>query len=182
VNAVVRKEDGRYVGENTDGRGFVRALQALIKPAGKTVPVFGAGGAARAVAVEMALAGAARITVVNRGGEHDEALAALLNEHTLAAADYLPWIERLRVPLEADIIINNTSVGLYPSLDAKLDVVMASLRPRMVVADGIPDPPRTRWIHDAETRGCPVMDGLAMLVEQGLTATKYSTGIDADVL
>ena len=54
------------------------------------------------------------------------------------------------VPDEADIVINNTSVGLYPEVDARLDVDVDSLKPQMVVADGIPNPPRTRWIRDAK--------------------------------
>jgi shikimate 5-dehydrogenase len=65
VNTVVLRGD-KYIGENTDGRGFVHAMQDIIDPSGKMVVIFGAGGAARAVAVEMALAGAAHICVVNR--------------------------------------------------------------------------------------------------------------------
>ena len=65
VNCVVRTGD-RLVGENTDGKGFVEGLRRLRDPAGTSVVVFGAGGAARAIAVEMALAGASRFTVVNR--------------------------------------------------------------------------------------------------------------------
>jgi shikimate dehydrogenase len=167
VNTVVRRE-GQYIGENTDGRGFVNALRKVIDPEEKTVIIFGAGGAARAVAVEMALAGAARISVVNRSRQNGEELARLLNEKTPASAEWMPWQERFRVPSEADIAINNTSVGLYPHVDERLDVDTDSLMSHMVVADGIPNPPRTHWIRDAETRGCRVMDGLEMLVNQAL--------------
>jgi shikimate dehydrogenase len=180
VNTVVRRE-GQYIGENTDGRGFVNALRKVIDPEEKTVIIFGAGGAARAVAVEMALAGAARISVVNRSRQNGEELARLLNEKTPASAEWMPWQERFRVPSEADIAINNTSVGLYPHVDERLDVDTDSLMSHMVVADGIPNPPRTHWIRDAETRGCRVMDGLEMLVNQGVIGIKYWTGIDADV-
>jgi shikimate dehydrogenase len=180
VNTVVRRDD-RYIGENTDGRGFVSALRNLIDPAGKTVVLFGAGGAARAVAVEMSLAGAAQISVVNRDRKRGEELARLLNDKTAAKAEAVAWTKQYRVPDAADIVINNTSVGLYPDVEARLDVDVDSLKPHMVVADGIPNPPRTRWIRDAEARGCRVMDGLAMLVAQGIIAIKYWTGIDADV-
>jgi shikimate dehydrogenase len=179
VNTVVRRED-RFIGENTDGRGFVTALRKIIEPRGKTVVLFGAGGAARAVAVEMALAGATRILVVNRNRTRAEELAGLLNEKTATTAEALVWPKQYRIPDTADIIINNTSVGLYPDVDARLDVDIDSLKPHMVVADGIPNPPRTRWIRDAEARGCPVMDGLAMLIAQGIIGIKYWTGIDAD--
>src|SRR5215218_9714824 len=68
VNCAVRR-DGAYVGENTDGQGFLTALRSVTDPRGKSVVVFGAGGAARAIAVEAALAGARRVTIVNRGPE-----------------------------------------------------------------------------------------------------------------
>jgi shikimate dehydrogenase len=145
------------------------------------VVIFGAGGAARAVAVEMALAGAAHISVVNRNTRRGEELAQLLNDKTPATAKGIPWTERFRVPGEADIVINNTSVGLYPHVDERLDVDADSLQPHMVVADGIPNPPRTLLIRDAEARGCRVMDGLEMLVNQGVIGIKYWTGVDADV-
>jgi shikimate dehydrogenase len=180
VNTVVLRDD-KYIGENTDGRGFVHGLQAIIDPSGKTVVIFGAGGAARAVAVEIALAGAAQITIVNRNRRRGEELARLLNDKTPAGATGLPWTEQFRVPPEADIVINNTSIGLYPHVDERLEVDIDSLQPSMVVADGIPNPPRTQWIRNAEARGCRVMDGLAMLVNQGVLGIKYWTGIDPDV-
>src|SRR5512142_1631569 len=77
VNCVVRRGD-RLVGENTDGKGFLEALRPLRDPAGARVLVLGAGGAARAVAVELALAGARALTIVNRTRARGEALAALL--------------------------------------------------------------------------------------------------------
>jgi len=180
VNTVVRR-DGQYIGENTDGRGFVNALRKFIDPAGKTVIIFGAGGAARAVAVEMALAGAAHISVVNRSRHSGEELARLLIDKTPTPAEWIPWKERFCVPSQADIVINNTSVGLYPHVDERLDVDTDSLLSHMVVADGIPNPPRTHWIRDAEAQGCRVMDGLEMLINQGIIGIKYWTGIDADV-
>ena len=180
VNTVVRR-NGKYIGENTDGRGFVRAMRDIVDPSGKMVVIFGAGGAARGVAVEMALAGATRISVINRDRRRGEELARLLNDKTTATSEWMPWTKRFRVPSDADIVINNTSVGLYPHVDERLDVDADSLRPHMVIADGIPNPPRTHWIRDAETRGCRVMDGLAMLVNQGVIGIKYWTGVDADV-
>src|SRR5512140_458181 len=77
VNCVVRRGD-RLVGENTDGKGFVESLRRLRDPAGARVLVLGAGGAARAVAVELALSGAAAITVVNRTPARGQALVELL--------------------------------------------------------------------------------------------------------
>ena len=75
----------KYIGENTDGRGFVCGLSQVIDPAGKAIVIFGVGGAARTVSVELALAGASRIFVVNRGQERGQQLVTLLLEKTLAA-------------------------------------------------------------------------------------------------
>lgn len=179
VNCVVRR-DGRFIGENTDGRGFLTALRTVVDPAGKSLVVLGAGGAARAITVEAALAGASAITIVNRDPARGREIVALLNERTPARAAFVGWNGTYRVPDGTDIVVNATSVGLAPDLDARLDLDPDSLRPEMVVADVIPNPPRTRLIRDAADRGCPVLDGLGMLVNQGVLGIRYWTGIDPD--
>ncbi len=179
VNCVVRRGD-RYVGENTDGKGFLASLSEVIDPAGMSVVMFGAGGAARAVSVELALAGARSITVVNRDAARGQGVVDLLNERTQTRADLVEWKSTYRVPESAAIVINATSVGLYPDVDARLDLDIGSLQPGMVVADITPNPPRTRLIADAQQRGCRVIDGLGMLVNQGVIGMKYWTGVDAD--
>ncbi|MER5172813.1 shikimate dehydrogenase [Thioclava kandeliae] len=179
VNTIVRDGD-RLIGENTDGRGFVAALKSVVDPAGKFVVLFGAGGAARAVAVEMALAGAARITVVNRTAGRGRAVVDLLNRRTDTQASYAPWDGTFVVPAGTDIVIHATSVGLYPDIDAMPDIDTDSLTPEMVVADGIHNPPLTRLLQAAKDRGCKTVDGLGMLVQQGVIGVKYWTGLDVD--
>ena len=179
VNTIVRRGD-ELIGENTDGQGFVQSLRQVVDPAGKSAVIFGAGGAARAVAVELALAGAAQICIVNRGRERGAALADLLARHTSAAARYLPWEGRFRVPSDTDLVIHATSVGLYPHVDDVPDIDLDSLLPHMVVADGIHNPPLTRLLRAAKLRGCQVADGLGMLVNQGVIGIKHWTGLDAD--
>ena len=179
VNCAVLR-DGRLIGENTDGKGFLKSLREIADPAGKQVLVFGAGGASRAICVELALAGADRITVVNRGKARGEELVKLVDTNTSAKAEFLPWSSSFRIPGETDIIVNATSIGLYPDIDARLDIDPASLPPGLVVADIIPNPLRTRLIEDAQARGCVVLDGLGMLVNQGIINIKYWTGVDAD--
>jgi shikimate dehydrogenase len=179
VNCVVRRE-GRFIGENTDGQGFLTALRTVVDPAGKSFVMFGAGGAARAIAVESALAGAAAITIVNRDPGRGGELAALLNEQTQARADLVVWDGDYSVPGDIDIVVNATSIGLFPDVDARIAVEPDSLRAGTVVADVIPNPPRTRLIRDAETRGCTVLDGLGMLVNQGVIGIRHWTGVDPD--
>ena len=179
VNCAVRRGD-KYIGENTDGKGFLMSLEGIVEPRGKRVVLFGAGGAARALGVELALAGASSISVVNRSVERGTELVGVINDKTPAKADLMVWDKTYRVQPDADIVINATSIGLYPHVDGRLDIDVETLKPGMVVADVVPSPPRTHLIRDAEARGCTIVDGLGMLVNQGVISIKYWTGIDAD--
>ena len=179
VNTIVRRGD-QLIGENTDGQGFVRALRDVTDPAGKRVVLFGAGGAARAVAVELALAGAAHILVVNRGSERGQALTRLLTEKTPAQSEFRQWQGTFAIPENTDIVINATSIGLYPNVEETPDIDHDTLRSKMVVADGIHNPPLTKLLKAAQQRGCKTADGLAMLVNQGVIGVKYWTGVDVD--
>ena len=92
VNTVVCRDDGTLFGENTDGKGFVQSLaDAGIALAGKCITLLGAGGAARSIGVECALAGAKAVNVINRSAARGRDLAAVINAHTAARAEYLPW-------------------------------------------------------------------------------------------
>jgi shikimate dehydrogenase len=179
VNCVVRRDD-RLIGENTDGQGFLAALRTVVDPAGKRLVILGAGGAARAIAVEAALAGAGPITIVNRDRRRGVRLVAHLDEQTPADARLVPWDGTYRVPDTTDIVVNATSVGLFPDVDGRLDLDADTLRTPMVVADVIPNPPTTPLLRDAAGRGCRVLDGLGMLVNQGLISIRHWTGVDAD--
>lgn len=179
VNCVVRR-DGKFIGENTDGKGFVSSLREKIDPVGKNVVMFGAGGAARAIAVETALADAAQITVVNRTEGRGRELVGLINAKTPVQAEFVPWRGDYDVPAGTDVLVNATSIGMHPDVDARLQLNLETLRPRMVVADVIANPLQTHLIRDAEQRGCTVLDGLGMLVNQGVISIKYWTGVDAD--
>jgi shikimate dehydrogenase len=176
----VRREGDRLIGENTDGKGFLRSLRhdAGVDPAGKRIVVLGAGGA-RAVTVELALAGAAHITVVNRTAERGQTLVALLNEKTPASADFVPWERTYALPSDTDVLVNATSIGLFPHVDEKPDIAYDSITDAMIVCDVIPNPPDTPLLKEAEARGARTLDGLGMLVYQGDIAFKMWTGLDA---
>jgi shikimate dehydrogenase len=172
--------DGRLLGENTDGKGFVASLREVADPTGKRVVLLGAGGAARAIGVELALAGATRITVVNRDENRGRELLRILSERTVAETEFVPWRGDYRVPDGTDVVVNATSIGLFPDVDARVPLDINSLRPGMVVADVIPNPPETRLVRDARAKGCTVIDGLGMLVNQGVIGFKLWTGVDPD--
>lgn len=178
VNCAVNR-DGKFIGENTDGKGFLKSLLDVVDPKGKTVVMFGAGGAARAIGVELALAGAKAITVVNRSRDRAEPLVKLLNEKTQTPTKLVIWPKTYAIPEGTDIVVNATSIGLGNG-NEPLDIDVKSLKPGMVVADVIVDPPDTRFLRDARAQGCTVIDGLGMLINQGVIGVKYWTGMDAN--
>lgn len=182
VNCAVRR-DSRWIGENTDGKGFLASLREISDPQGAQVVVLGAGGASRAICVELALAGARRLTVVNRSPERGAELVDLLNGAVKKqisgafTAELAAWDADYCPPPATDVLINATSIGLFPDVDAVVRVNLDALTPEAIVADVIPNPPRTRLLRDAEERGCRTLDGLGMLVNQGVAGIEYWTGI-----
>ena len=102
-----------------------------------------------------------------------------MNEKTKTPTELVVWPQPYRVPDGTDIVVNATSIGLGNG-NLPLEIDLTSLRPGMVVADVIVDPPDTRFLRDAKAQGCTVIDGLGMLINQGVIGVKYWTGIDAD--
>jgi shikimate dehydrogenase len=181
VNTVVRIGN-RLVGENTDGKGFMRSLtrDAKVNPKGRKVLVLGAGGAARSITVELALAGAQQITIVNRSPDRGKALTELLNAKTPARANFVAWQGTCSIPSDTDILVNATSIGLFPNVQAKPDINYDSISSKMVVCDVI-HTPMTPFLSEAQQRGAKTVDGLGMLVHQGAFGFKLWTGLDAPV-
>ena len=178
VNCVVRR-NGQFIGENTDGKGFLASLQTEIDPRGKQVVIFGAGGAARAVAVELALVGTRKIIIVNRDPTRGQELVDTLRAKTRVDAELVVWRGDYKIPQGTEVVINGTSIGLYEP-EAKLALDLDTLRPGMIVADVVFSPPHTRLLMDAEDRGCVPLDGLGMLVNQGVIGVQHWTGLNPD--
>jgi shikimate dehydrogenase len=181
VNTVVRVGD-KLIGENTDGKGFMHSLtqDSKVDPKRKKVLVLGSGGAARSITVELALAGAQQITIVNRSCERGEVLTDLLNSKTSTKAQFVQWQENHCIPSDTDILINATSIGLFPNVHEKPDINYDSIKSGMVVCDVI-HTPMTPFLSEARNRGARVVDGLGMLVHQGAIGFKLWTGLDAPV-
>lgn len=182
VNTVVRQADGSLLGENTDGKGFIRSVrEAGMDLAGVNAVVLGAGGAARAIAVELAEAGARSIRVVNRTEERGRALALQVQERTGVETQFTPWDGDYSVPADAQLLVNATSIALAPNVDEQVPVDYATLRPGLLVCDVIPNPPNTPFLQQAREAGATTLDGLGMLVYQGAIAFRMWTGEDAPV-
>jgi shikimate dehydrogenase len=180
-NTVVRQPDGRLIGSNTDGSGFVWSIRDEgIDPAGLDVVILGAGGAARAVAVELALAGARRVTVAGRTAERREELVGILDARTQVEAVSLPWAGTLVVPA-CDVLVDCTPVGMGTGAAAeqRVDVDISALPPEAVVCDLNPESSDTALLRFAREHGHRTLDGLGMLARQGAAGFKAWTGVDA---
>ena len=181
VNTVIQKE-GKLFGENTDGKGFVTALknsgETLDK---KNVTILGAGGAARAIAVECALNGAAHINIFNRSIEKGEELASLIQMKTDSSAKYLNWKNNMAIPSDTDILINATSIGFSPNVTDKPDIDYTTITPEMCVCDVIFNPAETIFLKSAAENGAKTITGLGMLVQQAALNFTLWTGVEAPV-
>lgn len=179
VNTVIHK-DGRLYGENTDGKGFLLSLEKEgVSLTGKKIAILGAGGAARAIAVECALAGASRIIIMNRNEERGKELTELLQKRTKAETGFLPFVPGIDVPENTDILINATSIGLYPDCDKKPEINYDSISKKMVAADVVFNKPNTLFLAEAGKRGAKTINGLGMLANQGAMNFKLWTGVEA---
>ena len=179
VNCVVNR-DGKLIGENTDGKGFLQAFKKVESPAGKKITILGAGGAARAIAVELALEGAKDFLIVNRDEKRGQALVALLNTELDATAQYAAWSKEYKLADSTDVLINATSVGMADSGSYDLDVDLSSIKKSMIVADVIVNPPQTNLLKSAANIGAKTIDGLGMVVNQAVIGVKYWTNFDVD--
>jgi shikimate dehydrogenase len=177
----VRREGDRLIGENTDGKGFLHGVRsdAGVDPRGKRAVVLGAGGAARAIVTELALAGAADVLVVNRSVERGRAMVADLAAKTGRPIRFEPWRGVYAVTAATDLLVNATSIGLFPDVDAMPPVDLGGARPGTLVSDVVFNPPETPLLAAARRLGLPTLDGLSMLVYQGAIGFELWTGYEA---
>lgn len=181
INVVVNK-NGKLWGENTDGKGLLTSFKNEgVDVKGKNIFILGAGGAARAISVECALAGAKKITIANIIREQGEELVELLNTRTPAKAEFVFWDHALTIPEDTDILSNATSIGLYPNVNDKPNINYDSIRSNFVVSDVIFNDPRTLFLGEAKKRGAQTINGLGMLVNQAALNFTIWTGVEAPI-
>ena len=181
VNTVIN-DNGKLTGENTDGKGFTTALKNNnVKISGSKIMILGAGGAARAIAVECALNDAQHIYIVNRTQVSGNELARLINEKTTCSAEFVPWTENLAVPEGTDILINATPIGFTPNQMHRPDIDYDTIRKGMAAADVVFDPVDTLFLEECEKHGARCFNGIGMLVQQGALNFTLWTGEEAPV-
>ncbi len=172
VNTLVVEAEGRIVGHNTDWIGANRALaEAGVELATATVLLLGAGGSARAIGFGLLAAGA-RVVLANRSEDKGQRLAAELG------CDFVPLAEVDRC--EADVLLNATAVGMAP-LERLSPVPESVLGRFQTVFDIVYAPRQTRLLAAAAARGCRCVEGLAMLLYQGVAQFELWTGRPAPV-
>ena len=165
ANTLIFKEDGRIFADNTDGYGFLANLKQGApnwNPKSGPAAIFGAGGAARAIIVALADAGVPEILLSNRTRPKAEALRAEFG----ARIRVVDWVQAGTMLADANIVINTTSLGMKGAQDLK--VPLDDLRADAVVTDIVYTPLRTPFLVAAEQIGCTTVDGLGMLLHQGV--------------
>ena len=171
VNTVVN-ERGKWVGYNTDGEGFVRALceQMNVQLCGARILLVGAGGAARGIYFALLQHHVSAVDVCNRTAGKAEAFIKKEKSDVYSLEE---GEERLA---EYDIVINTTSVGMYPHVET-MPISLRNLKKDTIVSDIIYNPLMTKWLQEAKEKGARVQNGVGMFVYQGALAFEKWTGI-----
>ncbi len=180
VNTITRKGDGTYFGDNTDGKGFLQALTCRnLQVKNKKIVIIGSGGAASAIAVELVLAKAGEVVLVNRTEDRSRSLAKRLSgiSSTLLSVDR--WVGTYTIPSDTDVVVQATSVGLF-SPTVCVDVAFSNHNSSLVACDVVFNPVQTLFLRRAQESGCTTVDGLGMLVNQGRLGIHQWTGKEPD--
>ncbi len=171
--------EGRLIGHNNDGKGVVKAIQKVTPIAGKRVTMLGAGGAGRAMAVELAWAGAAHMTIITRRQAQGVEVAEMVTRASRVPAEWKPWSDQVTIPGGTQVLMNATHLGCAPNLEP-VPVDWRSISSQTTVVDVITNPRLTPFLQAARDLGCPVVDGVEMLVQLAMQIFEGWTGIKPD--
>jgi shikimate dehydrogenase len=185
VNTIRIDENKKTTGYNTDGKGFIKALEENgVEFKGKKVVLAGAGGAARAVATQLAFDGAGEIVLFNRTLSNAEEITDNINKNiptckaSALAMDENKLVKEMK---DAAILVNCTSLGMKTTIDQAIISSPDQLPKDIFVADIVYDPDQTKLLRLAEQAGCKYMNGLMMVIWQGALAFNIWTGKDMPV-
>ena len=172
-------KDGRLTGHNNDGKGVIKAIEKVRPLRGQRVVMFGAGGAGRAMAVELAWAGIESLTLVTRRQEQGEEVAARVRAASGVPARWQQWKAPLVVPDGTTMVMNATHLGCAPELE-ELPLAWDSVPSGCLAVDVITNPRHTPFLQTARQRGLPVVDGVEMLVQLAMQIFTEWTGLPAE--
>lgn len=172
----VTVEDGRLIGHNNDGKGVVKAILKVTPVTGKRVVILGAGGAGRAMAVELGWAGASHLTVVTRREEQGREVADLVHGAADIPTEWRAWDGVVTIPEGTDILMNATTLGSAPQT-ASVPVAWEGADSDLTAVDVITNPRLTPFLTTARAQGCAVVDGVEMLVQLAMQLFESWTGV-----
>ena len=172
-------KDGRLTGHNNDGKGVVKAIEKVVPLAGQHVVMLGAGGAGRAMAVEIAWAGAAQVTLVTRRESQGREVAELVTKASGVPCSWQQWTTEVAVPSGTTMLMNATHLGCAPELEP-VPIDWATVDPGCVAVDVITNPRITPFLATAAERGCPTVDGVEMLVQLAMQIFVEWTGVEPE--
>lgn len=156
--------EGRLIGHNNDGKGVVKAIRKVTEIKGKRVVMLGAGGAGRAMAVELAWAGASHLTLITRREAQGLEVAQTVTRASGVPCEWQPWVGEVQVPAGTQILMNATHLGCAPEMEP-VPVNWETISPETAVVDVITNPRITPFLKAAQEKGCPIVDGVEMLVQ-----------------
>ncbi len=179
VNTIVN-DNGKLIGYNTDGDGYVRSLieETNIKLPGKRVLIIGAGGAARAISYALAKNNIQAFIIANRNMKNAMEMVERLGKDSIVTAIHLDDMKAYLK--DADVIINTTSIGMSPDIDQS-PIDAEFIQSKHVVSDIIYNPLKTKLLKDAASKGAAIHSGLGMFIYQGAIAFEKWTGIAPNV-
>jgi len=177
-------QDGKTIGYNTDGEGFLQSLEseAHITPREKKFFLLGCGGAARAISMTLAHHGAEKIFICNRTLSKAEKLTLEINEEITNCAITVPQNAGNRADIlqKCDVLINTTNIGMHPKENA-LPIEESFISKHLTVADIVYNPLTTQLLKVAKDRGCVTVHGLGMLINQGAAGFRLWTGAEPPI-
>jgi shikimate dehydrogenase len=182
VNLLIFHEDGRIEGRNTDATGLAASLRETLGPdcvRGKPAVLLGAGGAARAAVVALHDLGAAEVRIINRTRSRAEQMAAALAGQVkpkLVVQDEQDWP---RAAADAALVVHTTSAGMKGA--PSLDIDLGALPKNAAVCDIVYNPLETPLLARARAAGLSTVDGLGMLMHQGVPAFQAFFGVEPKV-
>ncbi len=179
-NTIVNN-NGKLKGYNTDGEGFVRSLlsETDCKLEDSVFFCFGAGGAGRAICSTLAFRGAKKIYIVDKFEESSKSLVDDINTKFATVAELVSFenVEEInKIVSSSDVVINASGIGMYPHLD-EVPVSKESLNSSQICFDATYNPLKTKFLVEAESIGCKILNGLGMVINQGAIQYSLWTGL-----
>jgi len=180
---IIMNDNGKLIGHNTDGVGFIKSLEECgFSATDKKVVVLGSGGAAKAVCVQLAIEGIADITIVNRNIKKANNLAKFMSDFKVNVS-IVNWDQKdlIRDKMQkSDLIVQATSIGMHPD-NALPPIPDGCFRERQMVCDLVYNPVETKFLQKAKHSGAIIVNGLGMLLYQGAAAFEMWTGKKAPI-